>query len=150
MLTTRLCPPDNKISWQKYPAERKRFIFKIRFLRSDINCDTKLTRHLGIKWVLQWNMIFWYDFGHSFLGYTNILGKPGVLRHWSCPCPPVASHSQSTDMMTSSNGNIFRVTSSLWGEPPVTGGFPSQRPVTWSFDIVHEQTVQQRIETPVI
>ena len=32
-------------------------------------------------------------------------------------------------IMTSSNGNIFRVTGPLWGE------FPSQRPVTWSFDV---------------
>ena len=38
-------------------------------------------------------------------------------------------------MMTSSNGNIFRVTGHLWGESPVTGGFPLQRPVTPSFDV---------------
>ena len=38
-------------------------------------------------------------------------------------------------MMTSSNGNIFRVTGPLWGEPLVTGGFHSQRPVTRSFDV---------------
>ena len=36
-------------------------------------------------------------------------------------------------MMTSSNGNIFRVTGSLWGKFP--GEFPSQRPVTRSFDV---------------
>ena len=38
-------------------------------------------------------------------------------------------------MMTSSNGNIFRVTGPLceWN-PPVTSGFPSQRPVTRGFD----------------
>ena len=34
----------------------------------------------------------------------------------------------------SSNGSIFRVIGLLWGEPPVTGGFPSQRPVTRGFD----------------
>ena len=34
--------------------------------------------------------------------------------------------------MTSSNGNIFRATAPLWGE--FTGEFPSQRPVTRSFD----------------
>ena len=38
-------------------------------------------------------------------------------------------------MMTSSNGNIFRVIGSLWGEQPVTSGFPSQRPVMRTFDI---------------
>ena len=37
-------------------------------------------------------------------------------------------------MMTSSNGNIFRVTDCT-ANSPVTGEFPSQRPVTRSFDI---------------
>ena len=36
-------------------------------------------------------------------------------------------------MMTSSNGNIFRLTSHLCGE--FTGEFPSQRPVTRSLDV---------------
>ena len=38
-------------------------------------------------------------------------------------------------MMTSSNANIFRVTGHLRGNSPVTGEFPSQRPVTRSFDV---------------
>ena len=37
--------------------------------------------------------------------------------------------------MTSSNGNIFRVTGHLCGNSPVTGEFPAQRPVTQSFDV---------------
>ena len=36
-------------------------------------------------------------------------------------------------MMTSSNGNIFRVTGPLWGES--TCGFPSQKQVTRSFGV---------------
>ena len=38
-------------------------------------------------------------------------------------------------MMTSSNENIFCVIGPLCGDSPVTGEFPSQRPVTRSFDI---------------
>ena len=38
-------------------------------------------------------------------------------------------------MMTSSNGNIFRVTGRLCGNSPVTGEFQSQRPVRRSFDV---------------
>ena len=38
-------------------------------------------------------------------------------------------------MMTSSNGNIFRVTGHLCGNSPVTGEFLAQRPVTQSFDV---------------
>ena len=40
------------------------------------------------------------------------------------------------------------------GNPPVTEGFPSQKPVTLSFDAtlwsVPEETVEQTMETPVI
>ena len=38
-------------------------------------------------------------------------------------------------MMTSSNGNIFRVTVLCVENSPVTGEFPSKRPVVRSFDI---------------
>ena len=39
------------------------------------------------------------------------------------------------DMMTSSNGNIFRVIGPLCGEFTGPGDFPTQRPVTRSFDV---------------
>ena len=39
------------------------------------------------------------------------------------------------NMMTSSNGNISRVTCHLCGNSPVPGEFPAQRPVTQSFDV---------------
>ena len=38
-------------------------------------------------------------------------------------------------MMTSSNGNIFALLALCEGNPPLTGGFPSQGPVTRSFDM---------------
>ena len=38
-------------------------------------------------------------------------------------------------MMTSSNGNIFRVTGPLCGEFTGPGEFPTQRQVTWSLDV---------------
>ena len=37
--------------------------------------------------------------------------------------------------MTSSNGNIFRVTGPLCGEFTGPGEFPAQRPVTRNFDV---------------
>ena len=42
---------------------------------------------------------------------------------------------QQNIMMTSSNGNIFRITGPLCGEFTGPGEFPTQRPVTWSFDV---------------
>ena len=46
-------------------------------------------------------------------------------------------------MMTSPNGNIFRVTGSLCGE--FTGEFPSQRPVTRSFDVFFDLHLNKRL-----
>ena len=43
-------------------------------------------------------------------------------------------HGACFTMMTSSNGNIFRVTGPLCGEFTGPGEFPTQRPVTRSFD----------------
>ena len=61
-------------------------------------------------------------------------------------------------MMTSSNGNIFRVTDPLCGEFTGPGEFPAQRPVTRSFDVFFDLRLNQRLskqpwdwwfETPV-
>ena len=43
------------------------------------------------------------------------------------------SSQHEPDMMTSSNGNIFRITGPLCGEFTGPGEFPTQRPVTRSF-----------------
>ena len=48
-------------------------------------------------------------------------------------------------MMTSSNGNIFRVTGPLCGEFTGPGEFPTQRPVTRSFDVFFDLRVNKRL-----
>ena len=48
-------------------------------------------------------------------------------------------------MMTSSNGNIFRVTGHLCGEFTGPGEFPSQRPVTRSFDVFFDLRPNKRL-----
>ena len=64
----------------------------------------------------------------------------------------------TVDMMTSSNGNIFRVTGPLCGEFTGPGEFPAQRPVTRSFDVFFDLRLNKRLskrpwgwwfETPV-
>ena len=47
--------------------------------------------------------------------------------------------------MTSSNGNIFRVTGHLCGEFTGPGEFPTQRPVTRSFDVFSDQRLNKRL-----
>ena len=47
--------------------------------------------------------------------------------------------------MTSSNGNIFRVTGPLCGEFTGPGEVPTQRPVTWSFDVFFDLRLNKRL-----
>ena len=51
----------------------------------------------------------------------------------------------SMTMMTSSNGNIFRVTGPLCGEFTGLGEFPTQRPVTRSFDVFFDVRLIKRL-----
>ena len=55
------------------------------------------------------------------------------------------SHPWSLFMMTSSNGNIFRVTGPLCGEFTGPGEFPTQRPVTRSFDVYFDLRLNKRL-----
>ena len=50
-------------------------------------------------------------------------------------------------MMTSSNGNIFRVTGPLCGEFTAPGEFLAQRPVTRSFDVFFDLHLNRRLST---
>ena len=51
----------------------------------------------------------------------------------------------SITMMTSSNGNSFRVTGPLCGEFTGPGEFPTQRPVTRSFDVLFDLCLNKRL-----
>ena len=48
-------------------------------------------------------------------------------------------------MMTSSNGNIFRVTGPLCGKFTGSGEFPTHRPVTRSFDVFFDLRLNKRL-----
>ena len=50
-----------------------------------------------------------------------------------------------TIMMTSSNGNIFRITGPLCGEFNGPGEFPAQRPVMRSFDVFFDLRPNKRL-----
>ena len=48
-------------------------------------------------------------------------------------------------MMTSSNGDVFRIIGHFEGNPPVTGGFPPQTPVAQSFDVFFDARPNKRL-----
>ena len=66
----------------------------------------------------------------SMLSHLSLLTHPWLIR---CVILSWEDRSSSHVMMTSSNGNIFRVTGPLCGNSPVTGEFPAQRPVRRGF-----------------
>ena len=63
-----------------------------------------------------------------------------IVYHDNALCTPL-----SHIMMTSSNGNIFRVTGPWCGNSPVPGEFPAQRPVTRSFDVFFDLRLHKRL-----
>ena len=67
--------------------------------------------------------------------YQIYLNSAKLLLHMHEPVP----------MMTSSNGNIFRVTGPLCGEFTGPGEFPTQRPVTRSFDVFFDLLLNKRL-----
>ena len=63
-----------------------------------------------------------------------------------CPNIPQCGYMEhGLNVMTSSNGNIFRVTGPLCGEFTGHGEFPAQRPVTRSFDVFFDLRLNKRL-----
>ena len=62
--------------------------------------------------------------------------------HW---CPFLSGSVCLELMVTSSNGNIFRVTGPLCGEFTGPGEFPTQRSVTRSFDVLFDLRLNKRL-----
>ena len=87
---------------------------------------------------------------NSALVRTHLLLLHRARTFWSHCSPKIGnqnkqlSYSNAT-MMTSSNGNIFRVTGPLFGEFTGPGEFPTQRPVTRSFDVFFDVRLNKRL-----
>ena len=90
------------------------------------------------RWNCDQQSIIWWPVGCEWLWRYDMetLSALPILcggNHWLLQDSP---HRYSiSHMMTSSNGNIFRVTGPLCGEFTGPGEFPTQRPVMRSFDV---------------
>ena len=87
-------------------------------------------------------------------GYWGEIRRDRLIRHTTLKSiekhldvDNKSSHSNSLEylMMTSSNGNIFRVTGPLCGEFTGPGEFPAQKPVTRSFDVFFDLRPNKRL-----
>ena len=84
--------------------------------------------HLNIPILKQMDIITLHLRSHTEVWYT-----------------PPSAWLQRNPMMTSSNGNIFRVTGPLCGEFTGPGEFPTQRPLTRSFDVFFDRRLNKRL-----
>ena len=111
------------------------------FTRSSINC-TALIRlkynadtHTHTNNQIFSKNIHTAAFWHAILTYVNKYAHDVVVL---CVAKVVS-------MMTSSNGNIFRVTGPLCGEFTGPGEFPAQSPVTRIFDVFFDLRLNKRL-----
>ena len=93
-----------------------------------INYHNKLFREL-ILW--PWTQ---HRMSYQIHGRQEVVKRDS--RHW---------YTIRLGMMTSSNGNIFRVTGYLCGEFTGPRWFPAQRPVTRSFDVFFDLRLNKRL-----
>ena len=75
---------------------------------------------------------------HSAVNLCKILLFRMIIHHVFC-------NDWKVIMMTSSNGNFFRVTGPLCGEFTGPGEFPTQRPVTQSFAVFFDMRLNKRL-----
>ena len=94
----------------------------------DVSLKKLLNTHSSCRWFVR----PWWPCEKCFNGMchpADIGGSTTLVKPSLC----------NSFIITSSNGNLFRVTGLLCGEftchSPFTGEFPSQRPVTRSFDV---------------
>ena len=118
---------------------------------SNVNINLDLYFLSGNTLGKVWIQISW------FRDFTCSCGKTSLwwIEALACLYLPCAMSIKSlVSMMTSSNGNIFRVTGPSCGEftghrwiplTPVTGEFPSQMPVTRSYDVFFDLRLNKRL-----
>ena len=97
---------------------------------------------------LNWTYFLW----PKYFAHTNSIDVALTHLHLWFSCLvrilnliPWHTEAETKFMMTSSNGNIFRDTGPLCGDSPVTGEFPSQRPVTRSFDVFFDLRLNKQL-----
>ena len=105
--------------------------------------------HYQHVWIKQWYA--WLPWGSErpIFKYTNRIPNPICRRWFNLWCTKTSlkgtKFAPMHTMMTSSNGNIFRVTGPLCGEFTGPGEFPIQRPVTRSFDVFFDLRLNKRL-----
>ena len=140
--------------WYRIPVKTtilNRKDFPLGYLHLDPSyrnyfCIGDTRKHVSVHW-LQGKCQLWANSVMSWISASN--RRPQNL--WGSATPiiscnvPFLQSTRPVFMMTSSNGNIFRVTGPLCGEFTGPGEFPAQRPVTRSFDVFFDLRPNKRL-----
>ena len=132
--------------YQKYSSPRKRSILERAYRESyslfllegcsRIHSPVNIVLMLRCHWVVftsQW-------LGHLCIRIFNLDHTEDDLEvQFACV------HEYLIHMMTSLNGNISALLAHCKGNPPVTGGFHLQRPVTRNFDVFFDVRLNKRL-----
>ena len=118
----------------KGPVARKIFPFEVVIIWDDRYC----LHYLALCIIAIYNCKVFHRWFEMLTVYGSVFSCTCVSYYkWHCNVLHV--------MKTSSNGNIFRVTGPLCGEFTGPGEFPTQRPVTQSFDVFFDLRLDQRL-----
>ena len=97
-------------------------------------------------WVYKNPGVFHYTWRATQISFRDILfSRVKNMTHAEVTFSRKLDDGSASMMMTSSNGNIFRVTGHLCGEFTGSGEFPTQRPVTRSFDVFFDLRLNKRL-----
>ena len=135
----------NRLDLNTY-TENNRFVFLL-CLHDELSMQTLIARFMGPTWGSSDRT----QLGHLLAPWTLLSGN---IRR-STAYTKLAGGNQVpllrrvskivSIMMTSSNGNIFRVTGHLCGEFTGPRWIPAERPVTQSFDVLFDQRLNKRL-----
>ena len=120
----RLNSPTTRMFVQKFVQDDNKINIK-----GTHNLKTNILTPCGIKWLSIRMCTPWRNTAFSYCVFSEC--------YWVITVPEF--------MMTSSNGNIFRVTGPLCGEFTGPGEFPTQRSVTRSFDVFFDLRLNKRL-----
>ena len=116
----------------------------VRCVTRRVICNKNMQKQLYVALPIRANSFTWWvGFAYAFQ-----LANPALTFYqFSVPCPNgcVRTIKQTSFILTGSNGYIFCVTGPLCGNSPVTGEFPSQRPVMRNFDAFFDLRLNKRL-----
>ena len=122
-------------------------VFLVLQFRTNLNFNQIVTTFIDLIELVKLTLFIdktvnsWHSYDHEYIHiYTTFLYVHLYTYNRSLLLIRFASF-----IMTSSNGNIFRVTGLCAGNPTVKGEFLSQRPVARSFDAFFDLRLSKRL-----